>query len=360
MQDASEVSLGILVDRRKNQEFIQEDDTFRSYVYDANYVAGILRVQLASKAIMDVWKGDGLIRIFDHTNPGFEDAAQFAPVFLVADMTNNGVQAVQVTGAYLAVQESASDLQPYLTIDSEASHCGHNGRFDPVFELRNYGWGQVRNASLIYSFGTSSVRTQSFIGDLGSFDGSVQATVAQGFRAAGADVNRLQAGGFRCSSNAAVPACLARLERTGIFGDVAGRFWLSENKLVTNVTGRIEYTWLGSDGRSNQRASPFSINVPVMFFDTGIDAECGAPSPVDRSHRPIELSLDRREYRIPLNVRTRLTVRENRRYGLTLVAAKSSRHIFALVLELADGRTIRSPVVDLSYFRPRMPLVATR
>jgi hypothetical protein len=35
-------------------------------------------------------------------------------------------------------------------------------------------------------------------------------------------------------------------------------------------------------------------------------------------------------------------------------AAKSSRHRFQIVLQLADGALVKSPTIDLSYFRPRV------
>ena len=37
-----------------------------------------------------------------------------------------------------------------------------------------------------------------------------------------------------------------------------------------------------------------------------------------------------------------------------LSAAKSSHHVFQIVLRLADGNEVRSPTIDLSYFRPRL------
>jgi hypothetical protein len=214
----------------------------------------------------------------------------------------------------------------------------------------------VQNARLVYSFGSKeSVRSRDFNADLKTFDKSKKATVEDGLRQAGVDINKIKAGKFACSSLSNVPSCLARLKATGILGTIVDQVYSQDNILLTNVAGRIEYEWRSSDNRTNARSSPFTIIIPILKFDIGQEAECGAPGPVDRRYAPVILSLDRTNYRIPLSWRGPLAVRAEKRFGLTLTAPKSSHHVFKAVFELADGTTLTSPTVDLSYFTPRLP-----
>jgi hypothetical protein len=111
---------------------------------------------------------------------------QFAPVLLVVDVTNETGQAIQIGDAYLDVERSDTDLQPFLTIRSRDgpgcfSPSEASGHFNPTFGLANAGWGPVRNASVSYAFGDESgARTQRFTFRAGNFDESAQVTTAPG------------------------------------------------------------------------------------------------------------------------------------------------------------------------------------
>jgi hypothetical protein len=85
-------------------------------------------------------------------------------------------------------------------------------------------------------------------------------------------------------------------------------------------------------------------------------AEGGGLEVIERPFRSIALSLDRRSYRIALPRSWNFDVRnaETKQLDLTVSAAKSSRHRFQIVLQLADGTLVKSPTIDLSYFRPRV------
>jgi hypothetical protein len=76
---------------------------------------------------------------------------------------------------------------------------------------------------------------------------------------------------------------------------------------------------------------------------------------VDRDEKPVELSLDRKNYRIPLSWRTQIVSGERSRFALSLSAQKASHHLLRLNLVLADGHAVSSRPMDISYFKPRMP-----
>jgi hypothetical protein len=117
--------------------------------------------------------------------------------------------------------------------------------------------------------------------------------------------------------------------------------------------GILEYTWTDAKGGSNPRQSAVVIDFPVL--DVGFGPECGAGGPVERGLPTAKLPLDQTNVRIPINYTDTIAPREQKRFGLNFVADKSSRHLFRFVIELADGRTIASPDIDLTYFIPRSP-----
>jgi hypothetical protein len=355
-QNASNLTLSVLVDTKKNQEFLKADTGFTYYLYGAQSTPGLLKVELASKEIIGTWKGNATIKERGFNQNGYiEDDSQFAPIFLVADVRNDGTRAAQVTAAFLDISESYTDFQPYLEIgDWGRLQCG-DGSYLPAFEMANYGWGAVRNARMTYSFGGKSTRTSEFVSDLGTFDQTTTATVEDGFRKSALNIDKIKAGKFKCASKSQVPACFARLKETGILGNLANFVYTAGIQVYTDVAGRFEYEWTSDDQKTNSRVSPFAIVIPIFHFDVGGGPECGAPGPIDRNEKPVELSLDRKNYRIPLSWRGQLGSRQDKRFSFSLVAAKSSHHTLKLVVQFADGNTLTSIPVDISYFKPRMP-----
>jgi hypothetical protein len=354
-QDTSKVSIKVLIDSKQNRDYVKADDQFPSFVYEAVPAGDTVKIQPASKLIMDMWKGNATIE--DQPFGGkadIEDTAQFAPVFIVAEVRNDGTRAVQVTSAYLDITDSATDFQPLLAMSQVGRVICGNGNYIPDFEMLNFGWGAVQNGKLAYSFVAKSLRSSQFTADLGTFDHQVTATVDEAVRKQGVDVAKLSDGTFKCSSRSQVPACLARLKSTGIFGELANYVYTSGNMVATRVEGDIQYDWVDSRKATQQRSSPFAVTIPLLFFDVG-GAECGAPGPVERPSKPIALSLDRQNYRVPLPFKGPVASRQVSRFGLTLTAEKASHHALKVVLSLADGTTISSGPVDVTYFTPRMP-----
>jgi hypothetical protein len=174
-----------------------------------------------------------------------------------------------------------------------------------------------------------------------------------GLRQARVAVDQLASRKFTCSSDAEVPACIRRVEASGILGDLAGRVFKGRFNVYTNISGRIEYMWKDHTQSDLKRTSPLSVDVPLFTFGLN-GAECGN-TPVDHSGKPLQMSLDKKDYRIPVDWRGELLPAENKRFGLSISAPKSSRHVFQLVLELSDGNRIASPSVSMSYFTPRFP-----
>ena len=195
---------------------------------------------------------------------------------------------------------------------------------------------------------------QTFTAEIGSFEDSATPSIADSLQALGLDINRLQNDNFQCASEAEYAACIADWEGSDLLAGLSGATFNDGNaQILTRLWGILDYTWTDAKGGSNPRQSPVIIDFPVL--DVGMGPECGAGGPVERGFPTAKLPLDETNVRIPINYQDTIAPREQKRFGLNFVADKSSRHHFRFVVELADGRTIASPDIDLTYFIPRSP-----
>jgi hypothetical protein len=357
-----DVTFRLTVDRKQNEDFRLHDYGITYFVYDAQNAPGKMQIDLASKELEGQWKGSATLTGYEGLL--IDEVDQFAPVYLLADVTNSGARTTRVAAAYLDVSESRSDLQPYLYFTRTAPICTET-EYDPQVMFKNLGWGSLRNAALRYSLvpkndGNRNVSNPSdnnpdFTVPLGDVDASVAVSVDDGVRQSGVDIGKIANLNASCPTFAELPACLQRIEGTGVLGKLAGHLTIADKAVYAKVDGRVDYEWSDADGDSHARSSPISYKVPLFVFKVleRDVAECGGPSAVDHGGRTLELALDRRGYRIPVDWHAELAPRANARVGISLVAPKSSSHVFRLVIELSDGTKQSSREVDLSYFRPR-------
>jgi hypothetical protein len=257
------LTIDVAIDAKQNQRYIKADDQFDSFVYSETIQNNTKVIQPASENIMGWWKGNKTLKEIYMMEKGyFEETDQFAPIFLIVDLTNNRATPVQIKNAYLDVSASATDLQPYLEIGSIDRIGCDVGSYNPEFPFTNYGWGTVRGANMIYSFGKAS--SAQFTASLGTFEYTVDVSVEEGLRTSSLNINRLKAGHFSCASKAVVKSCLATLRGSGIFGSLTDSVYLSDVTVFVDTTGRFDYEWLSIDGTSNKRSSPFVIDIPLL------------------------------------------------------------------------------------------------
>ena len=354
LAQAGGVAVNVYIDGRLNDEFraARDEDDFQRFTYAADDSSGVLRIQL-DQALMEHWKGDApiLATLRQGWSNLFEDPVQFGPVFVVVDIANEENQSAEVVGAWLEIAESMSDLQPYLDAWGPADGC--NGRLDPQFSLHNSGWGAVEDAKLTYAFGTEEDSVGDvYLADIGTFDTYTDVSILGGLASLGLDLDRLQSGDFQCASEAEYAACLANWQRSDLLAPLEGALFSDGNaQLLTRMWGILEYTWTDARGGRNQRKSSVIVDFPVL--DVSFGPECGAGGPVERGFPTARLPLDVENQRIPINYTASIAPREQQRFGLNFVADKASRHQFRFVVELADGRIVASPDIDLAYFVPR-------
>ncbi len=349
---AGGVTVDTYIDTRLNNEFIDADLDMLSYAYTATPSAGAVAVTLDAPKILDLWKGDAVIRddTVDRSAWMFEDPGQFAPVFLVIELANEGGQPQQVTSAWFDLAESATDTQPYVVI-----YGSHDTVFNPTFSFQNFGWGEALDATLTYAFGTEDGPvTEEFAVDVGTIDSYLEATTIEGMAALGVDTAALSDWeSLECKRFDRDLRCAIE---PGDYDDLLGRLgpatFVRDNYLMTRLTGELAYDWVDAGGNRNSRVSPVSVDLPLVYL--GMRAEGGAPGPIERGFPTITLPLDQHDVRVPIPFTADLAPGESRRFALNFVAEKSSHHLFQFVFELADGNTVSSPVVDLTYFTPRL------
>lgn len=355
------VAINLLIDRKQNKAFLDEAEYWFTpgYVYDIRDASpDNVAIRLSAPKIMGLWKGRAPIADGSAGDSGdlFYERSQFAPVLLVVDLKNISGRRVQVTGAYLEVESSATDLEPFITVDSgEFMECGFLGELHTDLAFLNRGWGPVQEAKLTYSFGGQGPSGKSFVIDLGTFETEKSVSVMEALRASGMNVKAVKTRKFKCASSSEedIARCAKDLKDAGLFGEVSPVVVPYGKNLLTRIDGTLAYRWTDSAGVAHERQSPVSADIPLLEFDTGSMAECGAPGAIERKFKTVKLSLDRNSYRIPLPYRGKLGVQQQKRFALSLIAAKSSQHIFRVVLQLAHGSTATSPRIDLLYFMPR-------
>jgi hypothetical protein len=350
----SPLTVSLYIDRKENKAFVAADEDFKGFIYGfGKSTAANIEIRLDNSDIMGLWKGNATIK--EGSRWLFEDAVQFAPVFLVVDVKNTGAKQVQVTGAYLEVEDSFTDFQPYLVMEDTWSDCGEMQKFDPSFEFINFGWGAPEDASITYSFGNQTRRESATFNSNVRPDGdhAIIGSVLQGLQMSEVRIDRLKTEKFHCPSHDQIRECAQKLVKSGLVGQISDAVFTNDyGYLLTNVFGTINYNWTDSHGIAHSRSQPISVEIPLLQFP-GNGAECGAPGPVERNYKTAKLSLDKKNYRIPLPYSGNFALQQQRRFALNLVADKSSQHFFKVVLQLADGTTTASPSIDLLYFMPR-------
>ena len=152
-----DVRLGVSVGRVPD-----ESKTLLQYA-SRNTDAG-LAILPDRKRLMDVWKRNGELQLTeqeenatDHGSYGvFAYAPEdISPLTLVFEVQNRAASAVRVTGTYLDVEASVSDLQPAIQITAGSSgECSSRPRadYDPTFAIENLGWSPAEDARLKFGF----------------------------------------------------------------------------------------------------------------------------------------------------------------------------------------------------------------
>jgi hypothetical protein len=139
---------------------------------------------------------------------------------------------------------------------------------------------------------------------------------------------------------------------TGKLGRLAEYVEMQDTNFVVRLAGELDYSWQDSKSNVQNWSHPFKATLPLGFLKrTGECGEGGGPQIVTTKAQ--QFKLDTTGYKIPIAYQT--TVAPSRTVPLVfpIEALKSSVHDFSVVIQLANGREIRSRPIDLLYYRPR-------
>ena len=353
---ADDIRIGITVDKSKARD--------GDLVYAAFSDSARLTIQPDSKRLMDLWQGNGEIQLMDDEEgqpPEYGvlslSKAQLLPLTLAFEVQNRSAAPIAVTGAYLAVDSSVSDLGPAIQLNRQLEVCSGNP-YKPSFQAENFGWGSAQNATMHFAFTNPNANARPGASNVAKSIGGISRTakinLEPELKAAGVNTGTLAAksdSGFVCSKNMSPSACLQSIKSTGLFGSIATQVGLTETSIFVGVAGTLDYTWSDAKGVQQTRSSPYNIMLPLGHIK--IEAECGEGGEREVvAVRPLVFKLDQSGYRLPISFQRSVPAGRTSQFTVTVNAPKSSEHSFTVVLQLADGREIPSRPVDLTYYVP--------
>lgn len=353
---SDDVRIAITIDRSQARD--------GDLVYAAASSGAKMMIQPDNPRLMTMWKGGGEIQLTEQEEGGEEygvfslTKAQVLPLTLVLEVQNRSAAPIAVSGAYLAVQSSVSDLQPAIQLNRGINQCSF-AEFHPTFKAENFGWGTAQQAAFHFAFTNPTVnaRPRSFdvSKNVGNIAQAVNVDLAPELRATGVNTNTLKArsqSGFICKGGYdAMPSCFNQIKASGVFGSISGQIGLDGNGMYVNAVGTLDYAWQDSKGGQHTASSPYTLRIPLGHIK--IEAECGEGGERDViAGNPLEFRLDQSGYRIPVSFQRTIPAQQTSRFTVTLKAAKSSENDFTVVLQLANGREISSRPISLLYYVP--------
>lgn len=346
----SDIRIGISVDSTKMRE--------GDLVYAASSEGARLVIQPDSRRLMEMWKGGGEIQMTEGEENSFGvfsiSKEQMFPLILVFEVQNRSTAPIAISGSYLAVESSITDLQPAIQLRHERqNNCA--SEYKPRFQAQNYGWGAAEDPVLRFTFTDSSGNNAgpSFTKKVGRIGRDhLDIDLGSELQSAGVNTQGLRRkGAFVCASR--TPSqCLQEIRATGLFGPLAPRIGLSLSEIFILAAGTLDYTWTDSQGQARARSSPFRVKVPLGYvYDPGACAEMSMRELI--ASKPLKFQLDQFNYRLPISFQRNVPVGQTSRFAIVLSAAKSSSHAFSVVLQLADGREISSRPISLLFYVPQ-------
>jgi hypothetical protein len=342
-----------------------------AFGYAATSFADRLDIYPDAPRLLEVWRGRANVAVaepdaFDLIRRQFEEYSFFnfnskyiKTVPLQFGLENRGTRPAVVVGAYLDLVRSEVDLQPALQL----LELNPFGIQNFSFSIENYGWSPARNARLTFRFqnATKSLRTDPIQIATGEISTVGRFSFGPALSQHGVRLQQLPRPGAACNSDRqeARPGCLARLVRSGVFGQLSDFVVIDGRKFGVRAVGQLNYDWTDADGRSQSVAAPFDALVPLGTFQSLAECE-GADFREIAAGRPFQLPESSARQRVPFPLQETVAAGTIRRWQIMLDAKKSSRHDLRVVLVLADGQEVVSRNISLLLLRPRTYSAAIR
>ncbi|MBO6717629.1 MAG: hypothetical protein JJ913_06710 [Rhizobiaceae bacterium] len=348
--DAGKTEFSVVVDQRMTA---QQEVQYQHLVRDED-----VAIYPVSKLYNDAWNGTGsLPQEFEAYWADWENA--FA--FVEAELATTDGSKVRLDSLAIEVSSSDAYRKPMLTY---AEHLGCVG-FRPDFELRNHGWGAVRNPRISVSFAnpdTPGSQSRAFDLSVDGFSDGTDVSVLAALQQAGVDTEALSSRKFQCSSVDRMPSCVQDVLNTVEFGELEGHVGLSTDlffhTLLTNANGQIDYEWADDAGNVFSVSEPFTaqISLAVIEVDRPMaeQGDAGFLPPAARRYVDIRLPVGEKDYLIDIPFRGNPNI-DSYTARLKISSEMSSLHRFRTSARFADGSVRYSKPLTLFYFKPRTP-----
>ena len=329
-----------------------------------------LRIFPDAPQMLEVWRGRRNIVVQDpyYFSLGRSDysfrnyvSESIESAELQLGIENLGTSPAGVVGAYVDVSQSELDDEPALQSLELKPLAAQN----LTFSIENYGWAVAEKARLSFNYvgqsGEKSERLEIPIGDIKSVH---EFTFVETMKKMGADAKALPKWEAECitsKEDGTEDKCLTKIKNSGTLGTLSRFIVTWNNSFGFNAEGKLDYSWRSHGGAVVTKSAPFSAFIPLGTFQSRGEAE-GSDEEVEPPdlRKPFELKTDQKNYRLPLPIKGNVNQGVLKRWRLKLKTAKSSRHRFTIVFELADGRLARSRPVELEFFHPQSFPESTR
>jgi hypothetical protein len=367
---ADDIRIGITVDKKLPTSSRTEDPDLRTgdFWYEVSNGDKGLSIRPANKRLMSIWKNGGEIQLLPREeNKNFDNfgvvslvKGQLVPLNLTLEVQNRSTSQAGISGLFIDVSSSASDLQPAIQMSKLSAFdtsMGGDTYYQPYVFVENFGWSAAKEAKLRFAYSKASTKPTTFPEtlSLGSIDKTAKADFETHLQSAGVNLDVLKANstdGFRCSSTSDRSKCLRQIKAKGGFGSLTDFLFLDDADLVVRIVGILDYTWDDNTGKERKASSPFSIKLPLGVLKQDLEVgEGGSREIVTRKAQ--QLKLDAASYRIPVTFATTLAPGRTSRLILPIDAEKSSVHDFKIIVQLSDGREIKSRPINLQFYRPK-------
>ena len=343
--------------------------------YAVSNAANGLLIRPDNRRLMSMWKGRAEIQLTQREEEGknYDNygvlslvRGQLVPLNFMIEVQNRSPRPAQITGVYLQVDSSVTDLQPAIQMSQDSAFEEYNsddGHYRPYYFVENFGWSAAKDAKLQLKFvnpRSPASATPRRTNTIGPVERSVKVNFENDLEAAGVNLSVLKRNsgeGFPCRSKQRA-GCLREVVATVAFGSLGPLLTLDENRIMVGVSGELEYVWEDASGAAKQASSPFSIKLMVGALKTEVEQGEGGQREII-SRKTQQLQLDAKDYRIAISYQTTVAAGQTARLVLPVEAEKSSSHDLSIVIQLADGREIKSRPINLLYYRPRWFALST-
>jgi hypothetical protein len=350
--DADKVEIAVVVDDRMTQ---QSDMQYQHLVRDED-----IAIYPSDDGMNAAWNGTGPI---DGWSGGFTAMDwENAPAFVQVDVSTSDGKRVKFDKLELQVKSSEAYRKPMLSLES---HTGCVG-FRPSFTFKNNGWGDVKDASISVQFTgqaldesgepvQDSPASRTFTKSIGSFGNGVDVHVDDLLEQAGVDTAKLGGARFSCESVDVIEGCKSQVFSSVNFGEIKDFVW-GDDKLMTTLKGKLDYSWSDDHGNTYQQSEPFQVDLsltvielPPALAEYG-DSFGGAPEAL--RYQDVDLPINQYDYAVDLPMRGNKSL-ASYVARLKMHSQMSSFHQFQAVAKLADGSERRSKMVSFFYYRPK-------